>query len=78
MGGYRRLLPGENGLHGKKENRISLTMPPIFFILSPYVGENNELLNKNYWDDLEIVDQGHSKDNVLQFCLYLGYPWTNF
>ena len=39
--------------------------------------EYNWLLNKNYWDDLDIIDRGHSKDDVSQFCLYLGYPWTN-
>ena len=42
------------------------------------VCENNGLLNKNYWDDLAIIDQGHSKGSILQFCLYIGYPWTNF
>ena len=52
-------------------------MPLIFFNLSPCVWENNGLLNKNYWDDLDTIDQCHSKGNRSQFCLYLGYPWTN-
>ena len=39
-------------------------MKTDFFILSPYVWENNGLLNKNYWDDLDIIDQGHSKGNI--------------
>ena len=56
-----------------KTLNISGTMPQIFFILSPCVWEN-EILNKNYWDDLDIIDQGHSKGNVSHFCLYLGYP----
>ena len=29
-------------------------------------------------DDLDIIDQGHSKGNVSQYCLYLGYHLTNF
>ena len=76
----RFLFQVDNGLQGKqwKPSNISGTIQPIFFILSPYVWKNNWLLNKNYWDDLDIIDQGHSKCNVWQFCLYLGYPWTNF
>ena len=35
--------------------------------------ENNWLLNKNYLDDLDIIDQGHSKGDISQFCLYLCY-----
>ena len=42
-----------------KTSNISGTMLPIFFILSPYLWENNGLVNKNYWDDLDIIDQGH-------------------
>ena len=49
-----------------------------FLILSPYVWERNGLLNQNYWDDFDIIDQGHSKDNFSQFFLYLGNLWTNF
>ena len=44
----------------------------------PCVWENNGLLDKIYWDDLDIIDQCHSKGNVSQFCLYLRRPWTNF
>ena len=33
---------------------------------------------KNFWDDLDVTDQGHSKGSVSQFYLYLGYPWSNF
>ena len=70
------LFEVENWLHGKSEtSNISGTVPPIFFILSPCVLENNGLLNKNYWNELDIIDQG--KGNVSQFCLYLGYHWTN-
>ena len=39
-------------------------MQPLFFILSPCLRENNGLLNKNYWDNLDIIDQDHSKGNV--------------
>ena len=53
-------------------------MHPIFFILSTCVWENKWLLNKNYRDDLDIRDQGHSKGNIFQFCLYLGYPYASF
>ena len=44
---------------------------PIFFIFSPCVWENNGLLNKSYWDELDIIDQGHSKGNVWQ-CVYIS------
>ena len=61
----------ENGLHGKTWN-ISGTMEPIFFILSPYFWENNRLLNKNYWDDLAIVDLIRVKVTILLiYRLYL-------
>ena len=60
-----------------KTSNNSGAMSPIFFILSPCVWENNGLLNKRYWDDLDIIDEGHSWDNVSQFYLNLGYPWTN-
>ena len=36
------------------------------------------ILNKNYLNDLDIIDQDNSKGNVPQFCLYLDNPWTNF
>ena len=61
-----------------KTSNISATMPLIFFILSPCVWENNRLLNKIYWDNLYIIEQGHSNGNISQFCIYLDYPWTNF
>ena len=31
------------------------------------------LFNKNLWDDLDIIDQGHSKCNVSKFRLNRGY-----
>ena len=40
-------------------SNISAIMQPICFILSPDVWEDNGLLNKNYWDDLDFIDQGH-------------------
>ena len=46
--------------------------------LQQLLGKINGLLNKKYWDDFDIIDQGHSKADVSQFGLYLGYPWTNF
>ena len=61
-----------------KTSNIFGTMLPIFFIRSSHVWENNGLLNKNYWDALDIIDQGHSAGNISQFCLYLGNPWTIF
>ena len=45
-------------------------MPPIFFIISQYVWGNNGIVNKNYWDDLDITDQDHGKGNLSQFFLY--------
>ena len=60
-----------------KTSNISRNMQPRFCILSPSVCKNNRLLNKNYRDDLDITDLGHSKGNVSRFCIYLGYPWTN-
>ena len=45
---------------------------------SPCVWKNCELLKKNYRDYLNFIDQGHNKGNVPQFCLHLGYHWTNF
>ena len=30
-------------------------------ILSSYVWENTWLLYKSYWDELDVIDQGHSK-----------------
>ena len=39
---------------------------------------NNGPLNKYYWDDLDIIDQGHSKDDESQFCFYLDDPWANW
>ena len=38
-----------------KNSNIYGTMPPIVFFLSPCVWENNRILNKNYWDDLDKV-----------------------
>ena len=49
----------ENRLHEKylKTSNISGTMQTIFFIFfSPCVLENNALLNKNYWDELDVID----------------------
>ena len=67
-------------MHGKKlkTSDISGTMPTIFFILATRVGEYNGLLNKNYWDDLGIIDQAHGKENVSSICLYLGPILTKF
>ena len=53
-------------------------MRTIFFTISISVLEKNGLLNKNNWEDLDVIDQGHIRCNVSQFCLYLGYPWSNF
>ena len=61
-----------------KTSNISGIMPPIFLILSPYVWKNNGLLNNNYWDGLNIINQGHSKGNISQLCIYFDYPRTNF
>ena len=62
-----------------KTVNISGTMLPVFFNLSPWVWDNNGLLNKYYWDDFDVVDQGHSDEglNVSQLLLCLGNTWTN-
>ena len=65
------------GCMEKWTQNIFGTMPTTFFTLSPYVWEKNELLNTNYWDDLDVIYQGRSNGNISQFCLYLGYYWTN-
>ena len=67
-----------NGLNGKSENVEYMLYAIIFFNLSHWVWENNGLSNKNYWDDLDGINQGQIKDNVPQFRLYHGYTWTNF
>ena len=51
------LFKMENGLYGESENIEDLWHYVTDFLrLSPYVGKNNELLNKEYWDDLDIID----------------------
>ena len=74
------LFQVKNGLHEQKVkiSNISGNMQQIFFIFLPCVWKDNGLLNKIYWYDLDIIDQGHIKGNILQFCLYIGYPWINF
>ena len=57
----------KNGSHGKGENIEYLN-------LTPCVLKNNGLLNKTYWDNLDIIDHSRTIGNVSQFCLYLGYP----
>ena len=52
-----------------KTSNISGKMQPILFIRSPRVWKNNVILKNDYWDDLNIIDQGHNKGNVSQFCL---------
>ena len=40
----------------------------FFFILYQCVCESNGLLNKNYWNDLDIIYQVRCKGYVSQFC----------
>ena len=69
-------FPGGNGLHGKvTTSNISGALPPIFFIVSPCVWEDDRLLNENYWGYLDIIDHAHSKYTSRHFA-YLGYPST--
>ena len=73
------LFQVESGFHAKvKTSNVSGTVLLICFIRSANVWDNILLLNKNYWHDLDIVDEGNNMGNISQFCLYLGYPWTNF
>ena len=46
----------ENGLHTKKVkiSNVSDTVSPIFFNLSPCIWKIIRLLNKNYWNDLDV------------------------
>ena len=60
-----------NVLHENNENIEYLNISPCFW-------EYNGLLNNSYCDDLDSIDQNHSKGNVLHFYLYLGYPENNF
>ena len=55
-----------------KTSNIAGIMQPIFFIFSPCFCENNWLLDKNFWDNLVIIDERHSKGNVSQFCIYIS------
>ena len=50
-------FPGGKSIVRKKVKTQNTcdNMTPIVFSLSPYVLENNRLLNKSYWDDLDIV-----------------------
>ena len=34
------------------------------FINSSYIFENIMLFNRNYWYDLGVIDQGHSRGNI--------------
>ena len=53
-----------------KTSNISGNSFSIFFHNVSW--KNNRLFNINYWDDLDIIDQGHSHGNVLQFSVYFG------
>ena len=61
---------GESWFIGKSETlNISGNMQPTLFIFfTMFFFVFNWLLSKNYWDYLVIIDQGHCKDNLLQFC----------
>ena len=51
----------ENGLHRKGEtSNIFGAIQPIFFNSFTICFENNGLLNKNYWNDLDIIIRGSS------------------
>ena len=50
------LFQVENGLHGKSENIKYLWHYASDFLFSPCACENNGLLNKNDWDDIDIID----------------------
>ena len=72
---FSKMLLSFPPFSGRVENKKScgsLRLLNIFFNLLPCVWENNELLNKNCWDDIDIIDQGHSKGNVSQFCIYIA------
>ena len=53
-------------------------MQPIFFTLSPCAKENNGILNKNYCDDLDIIDQGHIKVTLRNFAYISAILGPNF
>ena len=59
--------------------RISLALRyRISSIFHHVFDQNHGLLGQNYWNDLFIIDQGHSEGDVTQFCLYLGYSCACF
>ena len=59
-------FPGGKCVAWKKVKalNISATIQLIFFLLSPCIWENNGLLNKNYWDGLDIIGQDHIRSKV--------------
>ena len=62
------LFQVENGLHGKSENIEYLWHYAMHFLHSfTMCLENIGLLNENYWDDIDVIDQGQSKENVTSY-----------
>ena len=51
------------------KNRISGILQPIFFNFHPAFETINDLISKNYWNDLDIIDQGHSRVTFHNFAL---------
>ena len=59
------LFQVENVLHGKKrKHRIFLVLYNWFSSFLHHVFGKKVFINKNYLDDLDVIDQGHNKDNV--------------
>ena len=65
-------------LKKSEKSNISDDMQLFFLIVITVFWKNDVLLHKNYRDDRDIINQDHGKGNFSQFCLYLGYPRTNF
>ena len=69
----------ENSLNWKSENIEYVGVSASNLCnFSPCAWDNNWLSKKNYWKDLDSINQGRSKPNGPQFLLYLGCPWINF
>ena len=58
------------GCMKKRKHQISMASCHRFSLFFHHVFGK---VNKNYRDDLDIIDHGHRKQNISHFCLYFAY-----